>query len=123
MYIYGSVSVLLGGGALGSSGERGLEVSAKLISVTEHTASMRDVINHGGTSLISNCPPPMTTVGPQACSCFRVLGGGLFLMSEVHLQRPVGYSHRRGYEPGLLPGTREYRSSRFHLDRGGGLGS
>ena len=84
VHIYGSVSVLFGGGALGSvSGQRGLEVVGKLISVTEHTKSMLDVIN----------------------------------------QRPVGSSHRRGYEPWLLSGTWEYRSSRFHPHRGGYPGS
>jgi len=38
-----------------------------------------------GFSLMRNRPPPRATVGPSAWSYCRVLGGGIFRISEVPL--------------------------------------
>ena len=65
--------------------KKGKEInSQKLIELSEKNFDEYDKIlrkaeaivnKYRGTSLIRNCPPPRTTVGP----CCRVLGGGTFL--------------------------------------------
>ena len=74
------------GGPMGGSAspyERGTPVRPVLLKDSTGISGLEAYCRD--TSLLRNCPLPRTSAGPWAWFYCRVLGGGLFLVSEVPL--------------------------------------